>query len=389
MGIAVARQWHVTGRGRALHRWTAVVVAAYALESVLLVWLSLSPDADGVDLASVVVEDAAEACFVGLLLAIAGGFSISRPDLGPHRAKVVAVPLVYFTTALVVDLTEEVAAIKGVDVDAGGMTASAALIFNGCQIAALVALLLAWVFIFDVSARERDALVRSGEGIVGARDGGAEAGAGAGSGGHRVTLPPEVAAAAAERGSDLTDVYAPMATDASADEGKSAADVVESAAKLSMLRRFIAGVTAYVAVRAAAILVPLIVLTNPGDADAAVTAVLLTEDAARWLFLAALAWIFRPRPDSPYLMVGEAGGGEVTTELGVVAPRGGGAAATRAPLFAGARSDAPAPGGGPVDARFALGDSDSDYGGSGKDGKEGGGSRARARASSATHEIPL
>jgi hypothetical protein len=78
----------VTGRGRALQRWTAVVAAAYALESILLVALSLSPDANGVDLASVVVEDAAEAAFIGLLLAIAGGFSISRPDLGPHRAKV-------------------------------------------------------------------------------------------------------------------------------------------------------------------------------------------------------------------------------------------------------------------------------------------------------------
>ena len=78
----------MTGRGRALQRWTAVVAAAYALESILLVALSLSPDANGVDLASVVVEDAAEAAFIGLLLASAGGFSISRPDLGPHRAKV-------------------------------------------------------------------------------------------------------------------------------------------------------------------------------------------------------------------------------------------------------------------------------------------------------------
>jgi len=311
--------------------------------------------------------------------------SPSNPFNPRPRAQVVAVPLVYFCTALVVDLTEEMAAIKGQDVDAGGMTATAAAIFNGCQIAALVALLLAWVFIFDVSARERDALLRSGEGIVGARSGGGgDAGA---RGGHRVPLPPDVEAAAAERGSDLTDVYAPMATDASADEGKSAADVVERAAKLAMLRAFIAGVTLYVAMRAAAILVPLLVLSNPGDADAGVTGVLLAEDAARWLFLASLAWIFRPRPDSPYLMVGEAGGGEVTTELGVVA--------ARAPLFAGAaRSDAPrAPAGAPVDARFGLGDSDSDYGGSGKGhgggGGGGSGGNPRARATSATHEIPL
>ena len=76
--------------------------------------------------------------------------SPSNPFNPRPRAQVVAVPLVYFCTALVVDLTEEVAAIKGQDVDAGGMTATAAAIFNGCQIAALVALLLAWVFIFDV-----------------------------------------------------------------------------------------------------------------------------------------------------------------------------------------------------------------------------------------------
>jgi hypothetical protein len=382
----------VTGRGRALQRWTAAVAVAYALESVLLMTLSLHPDADGVDFASVVVEDVAESVFISLLLAIAAGFSITRPSLGPHRAKVVLVPLLYCVTALTVDLTEEWAAIKGVDVDAGGaLSPSGALVFNICQVVALVALLLAWVMIFDVVARERAALSGGAEGIVGAGGAatGARAAAVSSAPGHAVALPPDVEAAARERGSDLTDVYAVVSGDAGADEGKTAADVVEANAKRAMLGAFVAGVTAYVGVRAAAILVPLVVLSSPDQTDAAVTAIVIAEDAARWLFLAALAWIFRPRPDSPYLMVGE-GGGEVTTELGVM--RGGGAApsASAAPgarLFAGPRSDA-APAAGGVDGRFALGEgSDSDYGDGG--GGAGGGGGGKPRRDSATHEIPL
>ena len=323
------------------------------------------PHPDPIDFTSVVIEDAAEAGFISLLLAIAAGFSITRPNLGPHRAKVVNVPILYFCTALVVDLTEEWAAIKGVDVDAaaagtpGALSPSYALLFSVCQVVALVALLLAWVMIFDVVARERAALAGGGEGIVGAAQGAtATAAPGISSTpGHAVALPPDVEAAARERGSNLTDVYAVVSGDAGADETKTAADVVERNAKRKMLAAFVTAVTAYVCVRAAAILVPLIVLPSPDASDSAVTAIILLEDAARLLFLGGLAWLFRPRADSPYLSVG--GEGEVTTELGVLGRRSGAGGVGGAPLYSGPRSDA-APAA--VDARFGLGDSDSDYG---------------------------
>lgn len=44
VGAAVARGWSSPGRGRALQRWTAAVAAAYSLEAILLMALSLHPD---------------------------------------------------------------------------------------------------------------------------------------------------------------------------------------------------------------------------------------------------------------------------------------------------------------------------------------------------------
>ena len=295
----------------------------------------------------------------------------------------VIVPVLYFVTALVVDLTEEWAAIKGVDVDAaaagtpGALSPSYALLFSVCQVVALVALLLAWVMIFDVVARERAALAGGSEGIVGAQGAAGTATAAPGNSstpGHTVTLPPDVEAAARERGPNLTDVYAVVSGDAGADEAKAAADVVERNAKRTMLAAFVTAVTAYVCVRAAAILVPLIVLPSPDASDAAVTAIILLEDAARLVFLAGLAWLFRPRADSPYLIVG--GEGEVTTELGVLGRRSGAGGVGGAPLYSGPRSDA-GPTAAAVDARFGLGDSD--YGDA----------KPRARRDSGMQEVSL
>ena len=88
-------------------RW---VVALYALDSVLLLILSLASDSttfsDVVDFVSLILEDFAEAAFLLLLLAVAAGAGIARPGLGPHRSKVIFVPLVYLVTSLAVDLAE-------------------------------------------------------------------------------------------------------------------------------------------------------------------------------------------------------------------------------------------------------------------------------------------
>ena len=225
--------------------------------------------------------------------------------------------------------------------------------------------------VFDVVQRTRQELEPQAEGIVGTS---ATAGNSNVNGfGHSVDLPAEVVLAAAERGDHtLQETYAEVSRDAGSDEPKSAADAVATRAKLTLLKRFLAGATLYVAARAAAIVVPLAVLPAPSQADAATTAASVCEDAVRLLFLAALWIIFRAREDSPYLIVGEGlGGGDgtgvgaagLTTELGMLRGRDGGSNGgddgddfdeeqpsssssrpppQRAPLFTGPRSDAAA-----------------------------------------------
>lgn len=243
------------------------------------------------------------------------------------------------------------------------------MLFNACQVISLVALLLAWFMVFDVAQATRRELEPQAEGIVGTTGGGRGGSPNAnGAGlGHSVDLPAEVVLAAAERGDHaLQETYAEISRDAGGDEPKSAADAVATRAKLTLLKRFLAGATLYVLARAAAIVVPLAVLPAPSQADAATTAASVAEDAVRLVFLAALALIFRAREDSPYLMVGEGIGGVggdgtgvgaagLTTELGVLIGGGGDGdddeergpsrlPPPRAPLFAGQqRSDAPPP----------------------------------------------
>ena len=217
---------------------------------------------------------------------------------------------------------------------AGVLQGSAATLFNACQVISLVALLLAWFFVFDVAQATRRELEPQAEGIVGTAAGASVSSRSDGPSGmgHSIDLPAEVVLAAAERGDHaLQETYAEVSRDAGGDEPKSAADAVATRAKLTLLRRFLMGATLYVAARAAAIVVPLAVLPAPSQADAATTAASVCEDAVRLLFLAALALIFRAREDSPYLMVGEGGGiggdgtgvgaAGLTTELGVLRGR--------------------------------------------------------------------
>ena len=104
------KQLSAVARGASVRRGIRWVVALYALDSVLLLILSLASDSttfsDVVDFVSLILEDFAEAAFLLLLLAVAAGAGIARPGLGPHRSKVIFVPLVYLVTTLAVDLAE-------------------------------------------------------------------------------------------------------------------------------------------------------------------------------------------------------------------------------------------------------------------------------------------
>lgn len=116
---ARTKQLSAVTRGASVRRGIRWVVALYALDSLLLLLLSLQPDSsssssssstttlsDVVDFVSLILEDFAEAAFLLLLLAVAAGAGIARPGLGPHRSKVLLVPLVYLVTTLAVDLAE-------------------------------------------------------------------------------------------------------------------------------------------------------------------------------------------------------------------------------------------------------------------------------------------
>ena len=112
------KQLSAITRGASVRRGIRWVVGMYALDSILLLILSLLDAAsssssrssskfpDAVDFASLLLEDFAEAAFLLLLLAVAAGVGIARAGPGPHRAKVLLVPLVYLVTTLAVDLAE-------------------------------------------------------------------------------------------------------------------------------------------------------------------------------------------------------------------------------------------------------------------------------------------
>ncbi len=65
------------------------------------------------------------------------------------------------------------------------------------------------------------------------------------------------------------------------------------ASKLRLLRFYIWAVSGFALANAAAILVPLFVLGEPGQEDLAVLVVSLLLDVVKWAFLAALCYIFR------------------------------------------------------------------------------------------------
>lgn len=63
--------------------------------------------------------------------------------------------------------------------------------------------------------------------------------------------------------------------------------------KVRLMKQFQWGVAAYVAAKAAVILLPALVWVEPGDA--AIKTIYILQNCVRWLFLAALCWIFRYR----------------------------------------------------------------------------------------------
>lgn len=79
--------------------------------------------------------------------------------------------------------------------------------------------------------------------------------------------------------------------DQDTDKHKTIEDQMQLRSKVRLMKQFQWGVAAYVIAKAAVIMVPALVWVEPGDA--AFKTIYILQNSVRWLFLAALCWIFR------------------------------------------------------------------------------------------------
>ena len=79
--------------------------------------------------------------------------------------------------------------------------------------------------------------------------------------------------------------------DQDTDKPKTVEDQMQLRSKVRLMKQFQWGVAAYVAAKAAVVLLPALVWAQPGDA--AIKTIYILQNCVRWLFLAALCWIFR------------------------------------------------------------------------------------------------
>jgi hypothetical protein len=95
-------------RGWTLYRVLLAVLTAQALKmSAYLAYADSFRRGDApvttsrLFLAYIPFREAAQAAFLGLLLLLASGFSITRADMGAHKAKVVGIPAILLVTGVV------------------------------------------------------------------------------------------------------------------------------------------------------------------------------------------------------------------------------------------------------------------------------------------------
>lgn len=341
---------HRAVRSRGFQLYWALVgsSALFVLQEVVLVILVTESrgEQQGVDRptlgAYIFFANLAASYWFGILLTVAAGYCISRTSLGPHKPVVVAIPVVYLLTALVVDyvlywirgfdaFTDQTTYYDQVPEDAaekvGGTTGFVYLI---CLLANTMAMLLAWFFIFDTIQKEKDILEQGypdvsavGPGAPGAAPGpapfgsrelpvsvGGAAGTGEGTvGGQAVLLQDD--------GGNMSHLYVDV-VEADLDAPKTFQDKVYDREKLRLVRRFFYGVCAYLTATIAVIFLPLFV---PSVID---RTILILQNLVLWGFLGMLLWTFRMRQGSPYLLMDEDApetGGLVdapTTELGMM-----------------------------------------------------------------------
>ncbi len=98
-------------KGWALYKIILAVLSAQALKLTFYLAYAASFKGRGdsglvttLYLAYIPFSELAQASFLGLLLLLASGFSITRADMGQHKAKVVGIPSILLVTGIVTDI---------------------------------------------------------------------------------------------------------------------------------------------------------------------------------------------------------------------------------------------------------------------------------------------
>lgn len=318
-------------RSRGFQLYWALVVSAglFVLQEIVLLILAAEAHGQWVNGATlgayIFFADLATSFWFGILLAVSAGYCITRTTLGPHKPVVIAIPIVYLVTALVVDyvlnwlrgfdaFTDQATYYDQIPEETaekvGGTTGFVYLI---CLLANTMAMLLAWFFIFDTIQKEKEVLEQ------GYPDVSAPGAAGAGMPGEGV--PPYPAGGNAvlleETGGNASHLYVDV-VEADLDAPKTFQDKVDEREKLRLIRLFFYGVCGYLIATIAVVFLPLFV---PTVVD---RTILVLQNVVLLVFLAVLLWTFRMRQGSPYLLMDEeleTGGlmdNAPTTELGVL-----------------------------------------------------------------------
>ncbi|MCJ1297925.1 hypothetical protein MMC08_000714 [Hypocenomyce scalaris] len=331
---------HIKKRGWQLHRGICVVIGAFVVQDVLLLTYSIGARSnlgtvDGVCKAFIFFSDLADSLFI-----VSDYISNSSYALDDNANLVESINL---------------------GTPHAHPAIPSALLF--LQLVSLIALLLAWVYIFDTVQRERELLEGPKEGIIGAgglqdpsqvahtttvfppdrADSSKAKDEEAGEmSGQAVNIPPQMLVDSAD-GRSIGDMYAPM-QDQDTDKPKTIEDQMQLRSKVRLMKQFQWGVAAYVAAKAAVILLPALVWVEPGDA--AIKTIYILQNCVRWIFLAAL-----PQEDNPYLLLEEGADNpstEMHTELGLVHSD------SHADLEAGRGNESPVS----IDRNFSIGDLD-------------------------------
>jgi hypothetical protein len=312
-------------------------------------------------------------------------YSITRTNLGPHKAVCLTIPIIFLVTSFVVDYvlfaeagleafdykTAYASSVppEGYDPETydpatdplAGVGAGTGFVFIFCSLANFMAFFMSWFYMYDTARSEWQALQNAGaEGAQGAlppsmsypSDVIPSATDSAGVG--HAAVPNN--AALLEEGANASHLYGDIVGE-DLDAPKTVQDRVADRDKVRLMKSFFYAVSFYLIMAMVVFFLPIFV---PMTVDAAL---LVFYDALLWIFLAGLLIVFRMRESNQFLMIGEDGEGnfETTTELGVLYRREDTAqntGNTQTGGTGGVGSTSGMSGGGGTSARYTLGDDD-------------------------------